>query len=345
MKGIVFKDIVKTYDGNHRVIDAFNLEIKDGEFVVVLGPSGCGKSTLLRILAGLEGVDSGSMSIDGKIVNDIQPKDRDIAMVFQDYALYPHMSVYKNIGISLILKKLEPSEIDKRVHEVAKMLEIEDLLDRKPRQLSGGQMQRVALGRAMIRNPKVFLMDEPLSNLDSKLRIQTRAEILSLYNKLKTTTIYVTHDQTEAMTMASTIVLMKDGVIQQKGTPEEIYEKPANMFVAGFVGTPQMNFLEASLQKGRISLLSQTIETNISANSVIVGIRPEDIQIVEGNDFEVVLQENLGSEKLIYLQGNAGKIAVRCLPSVSYQIGETCSVEFNADNISLFDGETTNRIS
>ena len=341
MQGIEFSHIVKTYDGTTRVIDDFNLDVNDGEFVVILGPSGCGKSTLLRLLAGLEEIDSGTIAIDGQIVNDLEPKDRDIAMVFQNYALYPHMTVYKNIGISLMLKKTPKDEVDQRVHEVARVLEIEELLDRKPRQLSGGQMQRVALARAMVRNPKVFLMDEPLSNLDSKLRVQTRAEIMRLYQRLKTTTIYVTHDQTEAMTMATTIVLMKDGIIQQQGSPQEIYETPANMFVAGFVGTPQMNFINTRVSAGSVEVLGQQVATALDDQEVVVGIRPEDISIVAGNDFEVVLQENLGSEKLVYLKSQSyqgfEQLALRCSASESYEVGTTCGVAINAAHLSLFD--------
>lgn len=349
MKGIIFKNIIKSYDKKKNVIDNFNLEIKDGEFVVMLGPSGCGKSTLLRILAGLEDIDSGEIYIDDKKINDVEAKDRNIAMVFQNYALYPHMTVYKNIAISLILKKTPKDIVEKSVKEVASVLDIEDLLDRKPRQLSGGQMQRVALARAMIRKPKVFLMDEPLSNLDSKLRVQTRAEIMKLYRSLKTTTIYVTHDQVEAMTMATTIVLMKDGLIQQKGTPEELYNKPSNIFVAGFIGAPQMNFINAKANKGNINIVNNTFKYEKAMNKdIIVGIRPEDISIVSGSDFQVELVENLGSEKLIYLSSEKfseiKEVIVRCGVDNRISISDRCNLKINEKGLHVFDRETKERI-
>ena len=345
MEGIVFKNISKSYN-NKKVIDNFNLEIESGEFVVMLGPSGCGKSTLLRILAGLENIDCGEVYIGGKKVNDVEPKDRNIAMVFQNYALYPHMTVYKNIGINLSLKKIPKTEIDKRVREVASILDIENILDRKPRQLSGGQMQRVALARAMIRNPKVFLMDEPLSNLDSKLRVQTRTEIMKLYRRLETTTIYVTHDQVEAMTMATMIVVIKDGVIQQKGRPEELYNRPGNVFVASFIGSPQMNFVNAKLNNGNIEILQNLVEfTNNESKDIIVGIRPEDLSIKKGGDFSIDLIENLGSEKLIYLSSKTDKdIVVRCGMDNRNSIGDRCSLKVNEKRIHIFDAMTKKRI-
>lgn len=345
MEGIVFKNISKSYN-NKKVIDNFNLEIESGEFVVMLGPSGCGKSTLLRILTGLENIDYGEVYIGGKKVNDIEPKDRNIAMVFQNYALYPHMTVYENIGINLSLKKIPKEEIYKRVREVASILDIENILDRKPRQLSGGQMQRVALARAMIRNPKVFLMDEPLSNLDSKLRVQTRTEIMKLYRRLETTTIYVTHDQVEAMTMATMIVLIKDGVIQQKGRPEELYNKPVNVFVASFIGSPQMNFVNAKLNNGNIEILQNSVKfTNNENKDIIVGIRPEDISIKKGDDFTIDLIENLGSEKLIYLSSKIDKdIVVRCGMDNRNSIGDRCSLKVNEKRIHIFDAMTKKRM-
>lgn len=244
MAELSLKHIDKVYDNNVQAVFDFNLDIKDKEFIVFVGPSGCGKSTTLRMIAGLEDITAGELSIDGKVVNEVEPKDRDIAMVFQSYALYPHMSVYDNMAFGLKLRKVSKAEIDQRVREAAKILEIEEYLDRKPKALSGGQRQRVALGRAIVRNAKVFLMDEPLSNLDAKLRVQMRSEIIKLHERIGATTIYVTHDQTEAMTMASRIVVMKGGYIQQIGTPKEIYNNPANMFVAGFIGSPATNFLE-----------------------------------------------------------------------------------------------------
>ena len=346
MEGIVFKDIIKSYDNKKKVIDNFNLEIEDGEFIVMLGPSGCGKSTLLRILAGLEEIDSGEIYIDGRQVNNLEAKDRNIAMVFQNYALYPHMTVYKNIGISLILKKTPKEEVDRRVREIASMLDIEEFLDRKPRQLSGGQMQRVALARAMIRNPKVFLMDEPLSNLDSKLRVQTRTEIMKLYRRLKTTTIYVTHDQVEAMTMATKIVLIKDGKIQQKGSPEELYNHPANVFVAAFIGSPQMNFIKTKLDKNEIEIFNNKIAyKNQEIEDIIVGLRAEDISLVEGDNFTIELIENLGSEKLIYLSSAQEKdIVARVGADDKHGIGDRCNLKVNEKGLHIFDAKTEKRI-
>lgn len=364
MRGIKFRNITKSYDGKNNIIENFNLDIDDGEFLVLLGPSGCGKSTLLRILAGLEELTSGEIYINGEMVNEKLPKDRDIAMVFQNYALYPHMTVYKNIAINLILKKIDKSEVDRRVDYVARMLHIEDLLDRKPRQLSGGQMQRVALARAMIRNPKVFLMDEPLSNLDSKLRVQTRAEIMKLYRQLKTTTVYVTHDQVEAMTMASNIVLMKDGNIMQKGTPNELYDYPENIFVASFIGSPQMNIM--SRDNGYENIVSILIDTfmrenidigNIDIDNTVFGVRPEHISIVEGDSFTVVLIENLGNEKIITLRAakekkdyndlynNDGEIIIRTGSDIYVKLGDFCGITFDLSKIHFFDKTTNKRIS
>ena len=245
MSNLSLRHIYKIYTGNVTAVKDFNLEIEDKEFIVFVGPSGCGKSTTLRMIAGLEEISQGEIYIGDKLVNDMAPKDRDIAMVFQNYALYPHMTVYDNMAFGLKLRKMPKDEIKQKVTDVAKVLDIEHLLDRKPKALSGGQRQRVALGRAIVRNPKVFLMDEPLSNLDAKLRVQMRTEIAKLHHKLQTTFIYVTHDQTEAMTMGTRIVVMKDGLAQQVDTPHNIYEHPVNMFVAGFIGSPQMNFMEA----------------------------------------------------------------------------------------------------
>lgn len=249
MASISFRHVNKTYAGNVEVVPDLNLEIKDKEFVILVGPSGCGKSTTLRMIAGLEEITSGELYIGDKLVNDVPPKDRDIAMVFQNYALYPHMTVYKNIAFGLQLRKVPKDEIDKKVHEAAKILDLEHLLDRKPKALSGGQRQRVALGRAMVRNPAVFLLDEPLSNLDAKLRTSMRSEISKLHKRLNTTFVYVTHDQTEAMTMGDRICVMKEGIIQQFDTPQTLYNQPCNLFVAGFIGSPQMNFFPATIKK------------------------------------------------------------------------------------------------
>ena len=297
MASISCQHIYKIYPGaTAPAVTDFNLEIQDKEFIIFVGPSGCGKSTTLRMIAGLEEISKGEMYIGGRLINDVPPKDRDIAMVFQSYALYPHMTVYKNIAFGLELRKTPKDEIDKRVHEAAKILEIEHLLDRKPKALSGGQRQRVALGRAMVRNPAVFLLDEPLSNLDAKLRTSMRTEIIKLHKKLATTFIYVTHDQTEAMTMGDRIVVMKDGIIQQVDTPQNLYDMPCNMFVAGFIGSPQMNFLDGTLIKkgdlygvdlgGDVIPLpkEKTADGKLDAyvgKKVKMGIRPEDIDLLK----------------------------------------------------------------
>ena len=293
MASLSLKNINKTYDNGYCAVKNFNLEIADKEFIIFVGPSGCGKSTTLRMIAGLEDITSGELWIGDKLVNDVEPKDRDIAMVFQNYALYPHMTIYDNIAFGLKLRKTPKHEIDKLVHEAAKSLDIEHLLDRKPKALSGGQRQRVAMGRAIVRNPKVFLMDEPLSNLDAKLRVQMRIEISKLHQKLGTTIIYVTHDQTEALTLGTRIVVMKDGIVQQVDSPIDLYQKPKNLFVAGFIGSPQMNFIDAkvvsngtdvSLTFGSHSIklpeakAKALISNGYDGKTVVLGIRPEDIK-------------------------------------------------------------------
>jgi len=291
MADLQLKHIYKRYAGGVTAVSDFTLDIDDKEFIILVGPSGCGKSTTLRMVAGLEEISEGELYIGGRLVNDVAPKDRDIAMVFQNYALYPHMTVFENMAFGLKLRKTPKDEIKKRVTEAAKILDIEHLLDRKPKALSGGQRQRVAMGRAIVRNPKVFLMDEPLSNLDAKLRVAMRTEIKKLHNKLQTTFMYVTHDQTEAMTMGTRIVVMKDGVIQQVDTPANLYTKPDNVFVAGFIGSPQMNFVTATLSKENGSVYASFGDNKIMipngkvtpelegyiGKEVIVGIRPEDI--------------------------------------------------------------------
>ena len=316
MSSLNLSSVSKIYPDGYRAVDNFNLTIPDKEFLVLVGPSGCGKSTTLRMIAGLETISRGEISIGDRVVNDIQPKDRDIAMVFQSYALYPHKSVYKNISFSLERRKMPKSEIDKRVHEAAKILHIEHLLDRKPKALSGGQRQRVALGRAIVRDPAVFLFDEPLSNLDAKLRTQMRTEIALLHKRLGTTFIYVTHDQTEAMTMGDRIVVMDSGIIQQTDTPENLYHRPKNIFVASFIGSPTMNFLEGTLEKNEdgfyIRVGNDIFETTNKTNkmqehldeTVTLGIRPEDLSInTKGGNHSGILkvQENLGSEAYIYI--------------------------------------------
>ena len=291
MAGLSLRNIGKMYQGGVEAVKDANIEIEDKEFVILVGPSGCGKSTTLRMIAGLEEITSGELYIGDKLVNDVAPKDRDIAMVFQNYALYPHMTVFENMAFGLRLKKMPKAEIEKKVYEAAESLDIKHLLDRKPKALSGGQRQRVALGRAIVREPKVFLMDEPLSNLDAKLRVQMRATISKLHQKLQTTFIYVTHDQTEALTMGTKIVVMKDGVIQQVASPQELYERPVNMFVAGFIGSPQMNFINAVLKKEnnkfylefgkhKIQLpegKTKNLDDVYVNKEVVIGIRPENV--------------------------------------------------------------------
>src|SRR5947207_12615831 len=297
MAKVLLKDLNKTYDGNVHAVKNVNLEIHDHEFVVLVGPSGCGKTTTLRMVAGLEDITSGEISIDGKVVNDLAPMDRDIAMVFQNYALYPHMSVYDNMAFGLRMRKFEKPEIDRRVRHAADVLGIHALLERRPRQLSGGQRQRVALGRAIVRNPRVFLFDEPLSNLDAALRVQMRVELKRLHDRLETTAIYVTHDQGEAMTLGDRVVVMKDGMVQQEGAPLELYERPANRFVAGFIGSPAMNFIGITLEWTENALWAHAPGLRVrvppqkaqalrrySSQRVILGLRPETLRLASGSD-------------------------------------------------------------
>ena len=292
MASLSLKNICKVYPNGFEAVKDFNLEVEDQEFIIFVGPSGCGKSTTLRMIAGLEEISSGEFYIDGKLMNDVEPKDRDIAMVFQNYALYPHMTVFDNMAFGLKLRKVPKDEIKRKVEEAAKILDLEKLLDRKPKALSGGQRQRVAMGRAIVRNPKVFLMDEPLSNLDAKLRVQMRSEIASLHNRLKATIIYVTHDQTEAMTLGTRIVVLKDGVIMQVDSPQKLYNEPNNLFVAGFIGSPQMNFIDTKckVEGDKVSLTfdnttivlppakaKKLADAGCNGKTVVMGIRPEDI--------------------------------------------------------------------
>lgn len=359
---VTLKNIYKTYDDGFTAVNNVNLNIADKEFIVLVGPSGCGKSTTLRMIAGLEEISDGELYIGDKLVNSVAPKDRNIAMVFQSYALYPNKSVYKNMSFGLELHKMPKDEIDKRVREAAKILGIEQLLDRKPRALSGGQRQRVALGRAMVRNPDVFLLDEPLSNLDAKLRTAMRTEITKLHRKLETTFIYVTHDQTEAMTMGDRIVVMKDGVVQQVDTPQNLYDKPKNIFVAGFIGSPQMNFLKGrltenggkicvSLGSDSIELPKERIPENISSligREVTVGIRPEDIsddeyflsgrkKLLSGT---VEVTELMGSEVYVYISYNSKRLTARMAPTTKAQVDKPIAFAFNENKIHLFDSET-----
>lgn len=331
MSSVILKNVRKTYDNNKTVINNVNLEIKDKEFVVLVGASGCGKSTLLRMIAGLEDISDGEIYIDGKKVNNIPPKDRDIAFVFQSYALYPHMTVRENIAFGLKMRKVDKAVISQKVQEAAEILNLGEYLDRKPRQLSGGQRQRVALGRAIVRNPKVFLMDEPLSNLDAKLRVQMRSEIKKLHEKLQTTFIYVTHDQTEALTMGDRIVVLNNGDIQQAGSPEDIYNNPQNTFVAGFIGSPQMNFIEGK-------------DIGLDEN-ILYGIRPEKMTKSDGDiklTVNVEISEMLGSEKIIYFSVGKQKCSARVYSD--FNIGKTFDLSICSSDLYKFDAKTGLRI-
>jgi multiple sugar transport system ATP-binding protein len=364
MAELRLEHVYKIYDKNVTAVKDFNLHIKDKEFIVFVGPSGCGKSTTLRMIAGLEEISKGEFYIDGKRVNDVPPKDRDIAMVFQNYALYPHMTVYDNMAFGLKLRKFPKDEIDRRVREAAKILGLEPYLDRKPKALSGGQRQRVALGRAIVRDAKVFLMDEPLSNLDAKLRVQMRAEIIKLHQRLQTTTIYVTHDQTEAMTMATRIVVMKDGVIQQVGTPKEVYENPENVFVGGFIGSPAMNFFKGTLQDGQFVMGDTVIAVpegkmkvlrgeNYVGKEVILGIRPEDIHdepvFIESSqntavNIHVDVAELTGAELTIYGQVSGQDLVARIDSRSDIKAGQKLQLAFDMNKAHFFDVETEQRI-
>jgi multiple sugar transport system ATP-binding protein len=357
---VSLRHIDKVYDNNVQAVFDFNLDIKKHEFITFVGPSGCGKSTTLRMIAGLEDITRGELYIDGELCNDKQPKDRNIAMVFQSYALYPHMSVYDNMAFGLKIKHLPKAEIDKRVHEAARILQIEEYLDRKPRALSGGQRQRVALGRAIVRNAKVFLMDEPLSTLDAKLRVQMRSEIVKLHEALGSTTIYVTHDQTEAMTMATRIVVMKLGRVQQIGAPKEIYNNPANVFVAGFIGSPSMNFLKAKYDKGTVTfsdgtkmkLPAELTKGKEIPEDVIFGIRPEDIRPVEEKKeglsepiaSKIRVAELLGSEYYLHSDFAGIDLVAKFLAEEEIKIGDTVKVTFNLKKAKLFDAKTEKAI-
>ena len=347
-------------------VQQFNIDIKDKEFIVLVGPSGCGKSTTLRMIAGLEEISEGEVIIDGRVVNDVPPKDRDIAMVFQNYALYPHMTVYENMAFSLKLKKVDKKTIDEKVREAAEILDITQYLDRKPKALSGGQRQRVAIGRAIVREPKVFLMDEPLSNLDAKLRNQMRAEIIKLRQRINTTFIYVTHDQTEAMTLGDRIVIMRDGFIQQIGTPQEVFNHPSNLFVAGFIGTPQMNFFDAELKKAgdKYSVMLNGTEFAISAEKqaslkahgaaagpVVLGVRPEHIMLCDKGAASVKasvdVSEMMGSSIHLHVNAN-GKDVVLVIATVDlpedhkfgYRYGEEVNFTFSENVVHIFDKES-----
>ena len=363
MASITLKNVVKTYEDGITVIPGLDLEIRDREFVILVGPSGCGKSTTLRMIAGLEEITSGELKIGDRVVNNVAPKDRDIAMVFQSYALYPHMTVYKNMAFALSLRKVPKAEIDKKVHEVAKILDIEKYLNRKPKALSGGQRQRVALGRAMVRDPAVFLLDEPLSNLDAKLRTEMRSQIAKLHQDLQTTFVYVTHDQTEAMTMADRIVVMKDGVIHQVDTPEQIYAHPCNMFVAGFIGTPQMNFIDARIvEKGE--KLYATFDNgcvalpdrmqggelkNYAGRPVVYGARPEDFLVDRTAALpdmsnrvrlHAELAEMMGAEIYVYSRIGGKRVVAKVPSGVNVKSGSDIDLFLNTDVPHIFDPDT-----
>ena len=364
MASLSLKNVCKVYPNGFVAVKDFNLEIADQEFIIFVGPSGCGKSTTLRMIAGLEEISGGTLKIGDKVMNDVEPKDRDIAMVFQNYALYPHMTVYDNMAFGLKLRKVPKDQIDKAVREAARILDLEKLLDRKPKALSGGQRQRVAMGRAIVRNPKVFLMDEPLSNLDAKLRVQMRIEISKIHQRLGATIIYVTHDQTEAMTLGTRIVVMKDGVVQQVDTPQHLYEQPGNLFVAGFMGSPQMNFLDAQIAEKGGDLIAKVGEYDIVipaakakvlkdggyvGKTVVLGIRPEDIHdsqmFIEASPSvpmtsTVKVYELLGAEVFLYFDVNGTQVTARVDPRTNSKTGDTIKFAFDMEKSHFFDKET-----
>lgn len=361
MAKVVLKNIFKRY-GDNEIVKNFNLEIKDQEMIVLVGPSGCGKSTTLRMIAGLEEISAGELYIGDRLINEVQPKDRDIAMVFQNYALYPHMTAYENMAFGLKQQKKSKTEIDERVRTAAQILQIENLLERKPKAMSGGQRQRVAMGRAIVREPAVFLMDEPLSNLDAKLRVSMRVEISKLQKRLKTTTIYVTHDQTEAMTMGDRIVVMKDGIVQQVDTPSKLYNSPANLFVAGFIGNPSMNFLKAVVRKEADGYYAvgdnfkvlipegRALEiAEFCGKEVILGIRPEDIrdEAIMAETYEqacieatVEVVEMLGAEIILYMDLGGTMIKAKLSNRNNYKVNDKVSMVFDMNKMHLFDAAT-----
>jgi len=359
MGQVVLKSINKFYDSVHAVKDV-NLQIRDKEFVVLVGPSGCGKTTTLRMIAGLEAISSGDISIDGTVINELAPMDRDIAMVFQNYALYPHMSVYDNMAFGLKMRQFGRDEIEKRVREAADILGIGEMLNRKPRQLSGGQRQRVALGRAIVRHPRVFLFDEPLSNLDAKLRVQMRVELKKLHQRLGTTAIYVTHDQVEAMTLGDRVVVMKDGLVQQVGEPLELYNNPANKFVAGFIGSPSMNFASVTVTEANGSLIVENAGLCIKlpdetarrlrghiGREILLGVRPEDLSVASAADsdrscFDAVIEviEQLGSEILLDMKVGGDVMVASVEPSVRVKVRDKLRIAMRSSRLHVFDANT-----
>jgi multiple sugar transport system ATP-binding protein len=369
MAQVTLQNIVKRYDSKVTAVDNLNLEIKDGEFMVLVGPSGCGKTTTMRMVAGLEEITDGTIQIGERIVNSVSPKDRDIAMVFQNYALYPHMNVYDNMAFGLKLRHVPPADIDRRIRDAAALLGITDYLQRKPKALSGGQRQRVALGRAIVREPQVFLMDEPLSNLDAKLRVQTRSELIKLHRRLGVTTIYVTHDQVEAMTMGDRIAVMKDGILHQCDTPMAVYAHPANMFVAGFIGTPSMNFLPATLHQGsgntyvidcgtfRVAAPQAQMVSleSYAGKEVVLGVRPADIfdknlknpvEAISGNTIRTVVDvsEPMGDSVTLYLAAGRHQIIATIDAETAAKDGHTLDVILDLDKTHLFDPQTEKTI-
>ena len=362
MASLQMVNVCKRYSNGFEAVKDFNLDVADKEFIIFVGPSGCGKSTTLRMIAGLEEISSGELIIDGKVMNDVEPKDRDIAMVFQNYALYPHMTVFDNMAFGLKLRKVPKDEIKAKVEEAARILDLEKLLDRKPKALSGGQRQRVAMGRAIVRNPKVFLMDEPLSNLDAKLRVQMRTEISALHNRLGATIIYVTHDQTEAMTLGTRIVVLKDGIIMQVDSPQKLYNEPDNLFVAGFIGSPQMNFVDAvvSAEGGKYYFNVESYKFEIPADkaakvapyvgkTVIMGIRPEDI--TDDPDImakyanyhfkaEITGYELLGAEVMLYYSLGGANFSARVDSDTTARYGDTVELTLVPSKLHAFDKDT-----
>ena len=366
MGAINISSVGKVYPNGTRALEDVNIEINDGEFVVLVGPSGCGKTTLLRMVAGLEDITEGEISIADNIVNEVAPKDRDIAMVFQNYALYPHMSVYDNMAFSLKLRKLPKDEIEKKVKDAAKTLEIDELLERKPKALSGGQRQRVAMGRAIVRSPQAFLMDEPLSNLDAKLRVQMRAELGQLHTQLETTTLYVTHDQVEAMTMGDRVAVIRKGELQQIDTPREIYLYPKNIFVAGFIGSPSMNFVYADVKisgkKAELSFAGETINCDgesakklekMDGEQIVLGIRPEafedsiyakDSEYSESIDIKVTLLEQLGSDSYIHFYKDIKPVQTEAIEEILADEGEEIKLSIDSSKLHFFDPSTGNAL-
>ena len=348
MASVTYDHVVKRYTADITVVKDFNVEIQDKEFMVLVGPSGCGKSTALRMLAGLEQISEGRILIGDRVVNNVAAKDRDIAMVFQSYALYPHMSVYDNMAFPLQMQHLKKPDIDKRVRNASRILGLDNFLQRKPRALSGGQRQRVALGRAIVRSPKVFLLDEPLSNLDAKLRGQTRVELQKLHRDLQTTFIYVTHDQVEAMTMGDRIAIMNGGILQQVGTPGEIYDHPANLFVAGFIGTPTMNFVPATLSNGgtaKASGFEVKLPKAVSSEKGTIGFRPEAVtdRIADGSptlDMKVDVVERLGSDQFLYGQVGGDQVTARVDPRMNVSPGDRVKLGLDTRGMHFFDSET-----